>query len=99
MVTIHNATLIQTPQSNATVDFKAGRLNTNGNPTEYDRIITINGHSSKPEKISDNYQGNFPLPTSNTVLGHLMRSDAPAAISDTNDVPPNGYTTASSLFT
>ena len=27
-----------------------------------------------------------------------MRSDAPAAISDTNDVPTNGYTAASSLF-
>ena len=79
--------------------FKAGPLDTNGNPTEYDRIITINGHSSKPEKVSDNYQGNFPLPTSNTVLGHLMRADSPAAISDTNDVPTNGYTAASSLFT
>jgi len=99
MVRIGNGTLIQTPQGIATVTFKAGPLDTNGNPTEYDRIITINGHSSKPEKVSDNYQGNFPLPTSNTVLGHLMRADSPAAISDTNDVPTNGYTAASSLFT
>src|SRR5437879_13708052 len=63
MVRIGNGTLIQTPQGIATVTFKAGPLDTNGNPPEYDRIITINAHSSKPEKIYDNYQGNFPLPT------------------------------------
>src|SRR6267378_6965167 len=97
MVRIGNGTLIQTPQGLATVTFKA-ILDTNGNPTEYDRIITINGHSSKPEKISDSLAGSFQLPTSNTVLGHLMRADAPNAISDPSDVPPN-FTSANSLFT
>ncbi len=85
MVRIGNGTIINTPQGVATVSYSV--LNdAQGNPKEYDRIITINGTSSQPEKISDNLQQAFQFPTSNTVLGHLMRAGSPAAVSDPSDI-------------
>jgi dolichyl-diphosphooligosaccharide---protein glycosyltransferase len=83
MVRIGNGTQINTPLGPATVSFRQlSRPTTNGSTqTDYIRYITMNGHTDNGTRITSNYQ-NVLWPTSNTMLGLLMRNGYPSGINN-----------------
>ena len=95
MVRIGNGTQIQTPQGPANVTYTQI---TTSNPTtqqttsEYDRLVTLNGHTDRT-RITSNF-GGTQVPASDTLLGLLMRNSFPTQIpsqyqprtADTNDI-------------
>ena len=88
MVRIGNNTLINTPMGVANVTFRQIITNPSTGASEYHRIVKI-GSKSTDERITSNV-GTSPnvvqLPTSNTVLGMLMRSSYPQGRpNDNND--------------
>src|SRR2546421_7842289 len=86
MVRIGNNTKINTPMGVATVSFKQIITNPSTGASEYHRIVTIDNKTTD-ERITSNV-GTSPstvqIPTSNTVLGLLMRSSYPGG-------RPNGW--------
>jgi hypothetical protein len=84
MVRIGNNTSINTPMGVATVSYRQVITNPSTGASEYHRIVTI-GNKTTNERITSNYQ-NVQIPTSNTVLGLLMRSSYPGGRpNDPND--------------
>jgi hypothetical protein len=84
MVRIGNDTSINTPMGVATVTYRQVVTNPSSGASEYHRIVTI-GNKTTNERITSNYQ-NVQIPTSNTVLGLLMRSSYPGGRpNDPND--------------
>jgi hypothetical protein len=81
MVRIGNGTQIKTPLGSATVTYQQRSTPTpNGqSQTDYIRYITMNGHTDNGTRITSNYQGAL-IPTSNTLLGLLLRDGYPAGI-------------------
>ncbi len=77
MVRIGNGTKIQTPLGLATITYKQVITNPQTGASVYDRIITVNGSSENGTRITSNYQGT-QIPTSNTLLGLLMRNSFPS---------------------
>jgi dolichyl-diphosphooligosaccharide---protein glycosyltransferase len=91
MTRIGNGTQINTPMGVANVTFRQVITNPSTGASEYHRIITI-GSKSTNERITSNV-GTSPnvvqLPTSNTVLGLLMRNSYPGGKpTDGNDTGP-----------
>jgi hypothetical protein len=87
MVRIGNDTSINTPMGVATVTYRQVVTNPSSGASEYHRIVTI-GNKTTNERITSNYQ-NVQIPTSNTVLGLLMRSSYPGGRpNDQNDTGP-----------
>jgi hypothetical protein len=86
MVRIGNNTKINTPMGVATVSFRQTITNPSTGASEYHRIVTIDNKTTD-ERITSNV-GTAPstvqIPTSNTVLGLLMRSSYPGG-------RPNGW--------
>jgi dolichyl-diphosphooligosaccharide---protein glycosyltransferase len=88
MVRIGNNTQINTPMGVATVSYRQIVTNPSTGASEYHRIVTI-GNKTSNERITSNYQ-NVQIPTSNTVLGLLMRNSYPGGRpSDPNDTKTN----------
>jgi len=81
MVRIGNGTQIKTPLGPATVTYQQrSTATTNGQTqTDYIRYITMNGHTDNGTRITSNYQGAL-IPTSNTLIGSLLRDGYPAGI-------------------
>src|SRR2546426_26478 len=75
MVRIGNNTKINTPMGVATISYRQTITNPSTGASEYHRIVTV-GNTTSNERITSNYQ-NVQIPTSNTVLGLLMRSSYP----------------------
>src|SRR3989442_256577 len=87
MVRIGNGTKINTPLGVATVSYRQVVTNPSNGASEYHRLVTI-ANKTSDERITSNYQ-NVQIPTSNTVLGLLMRSSYPGGRpSDANDTGP-----------
>jgi hypothetical protein len=88
MVRIGNDTSINTPMGVATVTFRQIITNPSNGVSEYHRFVTV-GNKTSEDRISSNYQ-NVQIPTSNTVLGLLMRSSYPGGLPtpDRNDTGP-----------
>src|SRR5437899_4258249 len=87
MVRIGNGTKINTPMGVATVSYKQVVTNPSTGASEYHRLVTI-ANKTSDERITSNFQ-NVQIPTSNTVLGLLMRSSYPGGRpSDANDTGP-----------
>src|SRR2546426_580139 len=86
MVRIGNNTSINTPMGVANVSFRQIITNPSTGASEYHRIVTIDNKTTD-ERITSNV-GTSPstvqIPTSNTVLGLLMRSSYPGG-------RPNGW--------
>jgi hypothetical protein len=86
MVRIGNNTKINTPMGVATVGFRQIITNPSTGASEYHRIVTIDNKTTN-ERITSSV-GTSPnvvqIPTSNTVLGLLMRSSYPGG-------RPNGW--------
>ncbi len=93
MVRIGNNTQINTPMGVATVSYRQIVTNPSTGASEYHRIVTI-GNKTSNERITSNYQ-NVQIPTSNTVLGLLMRSSYPGGrpndVNDTGPVTPHYF--------
>jgi hypothetical protein len=84
MVRIGNNTSINTPMGVATVTYRQVITKPSTGASEYHRIVSI-GNKTSNERITSNYQ-NVQIPTSNTVLGLLMRSSYPGGRpNDPND--------------
>ncbi len=84
MVRIGNNTQINTPMGVATVSYRQIITNPSTGASDYHRIVTI-GNKTSNERITSNYQ-NVQIPTSNTVLGLLMRNSYPGGrLNDPND--------------
>jgi dolichyl-diphosphooligosaccharide--protein glycosyltransferase len=81
MVRIGNGTQIKTSLGPATVTYQQRSTPTsNGqSQTDYIRYITMNGHTDNGTRITSNYQGAL-IPTSNTLLGLLLRDGYPTGI-------------------
>ena len=87
MVRIGNNTQINTPMGVATVSYRQVITNPSTGASDYHRIVSI-GNKTTDERITSNYQ-NVQIPTSNTVLGLLMRSSYPGGRpNDANDTGP-----------
>jgi hypothetical protein len=87
MVRIGNNTAINTPLGLATVSYRQIITNPSTGASDYHRLVTI-GNKTSDERITSNYQ-NVQIPTSNTVLGLLMRSGYPGGRpNDQNDTGP-----------
>src|SRR5207253_8316972 len=95
MVRIGNGTQINTPIGAATVTY--GQRNTslsNGRTqTDYIRYITMSGQKDNGTLITSNYQGAL-IPTSNTLLGLLLRDGYPTGISNPPSFCSSGQTTS-----
>ena len=93
MVRIGNNTSINTPLGSANVSYRQVITNPQTGASDYHRIVKI-GNSTTDERITSNYQ-NVQIPTSNTVLGLLMRSSYPGGrpndANDTGPVSPNFF--------
>src|SRR6266568_2010265 len=97
MVRIGNNTSINTPMGVATVSFRQIITNPSTGASEYHRIVTIDNKTTD-ERITSNV-GTSPatvqIPTSNTVLGLLMRSSYPGGRpngwNDTGPATPNYF--------
>jgi len=88
MVRIGNNTQINTPMGVATVSYRQVITNPSTGASDYHRIVTL-GNKTSDERITSNYQ-NVQIPTSNTVLGLLMRNSYPGGRpSDPNDTRQN----------
>jgi len=84
MVRIGNNTKINTPLGVATVSYRQVVTNPSNGASDYHRIVSI-GNKTTDERITSNFQ-NVQIPTSNTVLGLLMRSSYPGGRpNDAND--------------
>lgn len=87
MVRIGNGTSINTPAGVAKVTYRQIVTNPSTGASDYFRMVTI-GNKTTTERITSNYQ-NVQVPTSNTVLGLLMRSSYPGGPpNDRNDTGP-----------
>jgi dolichyl-diphosphooligosaccharide--protein glycosyltransferase len=91
MVRIGNNTKINTPMGVASVSFRQIVTNPSTGASEYHRIVTIDNKTTN-ERITSNV-GTSPntvqVPTSNTVLGLLMRNSYPGGRpNDANDTGP-----------
>ena len=95
MVRIGNGTKINTPLGIATVTYQQINTSTSSGQTQtqYIRYITMNSHTDNGTRITSNYQG-ATIPTSNTMLGLLMRDGYPTGIGNqlTSDPTNLGYT-------
>jgi dolichyl-diphosphooligosaccharide---protein glycosyltransferase len=95
MVRIGNGTQINTPLGPATVSYRQINTSTSNGQTQTDyiRYITMNGATDNGTRITSNYQG-ATIPTSNTMLGLLMRDGYPTGINNplTSDPTNRGYT-------
>src|SRR2546428_1067919 len=97
MVRIGNNTSINTPMGVANVSFRQIITNPSTGASEYHRIVTIDNKTTD-ERITSNV-GTSPstvqIPTSNTVLGLLMRSSYPGGRpngwNDTGPATPNYF--------
>src|SRR5437879_11287054 len=80
---IRNDTQINTPAGTATVTYQQTTTTTSSgaSQTDYIRYITMNGQKDTGTRITSNYQ-NVLWPTSNTLLGLLMRNSYPAGINN-----------------
>src|SRR5436853_6492759 len=88
MVRIGNNTSINTPMGSANVSYRQVITNSQTGASDYHRIVKI-GNSTTDERITSNFQ-NVQVPTSNTVLGLLMRSSYPGGLpTDRNDTAPS----------
>ena len=84
MVRIGNNTSINTPLGSANVSYRQVVSNPQTGASDYYRIVKI-GNRTTTERITSNFQ-NVQIPTSNTVLGMLMRNSYPGGRpSDPND--------------
>jgi dolichyl-diphosphooligosaccharide---protein glycosyltransferase len=84
MVRIGNNTSINTPMGVANVSYRQIITNPSTGASDYHRIVTI-GNKTSNERITSNFQ-NVQIPTSNTVLGLLMRNSYPGGRpNDPND--------------
>jgi dolichyl-diphosphooligosaccharide--protein glycosyltransferase len=83
MVRIGNGTQIETPLGPATVTYQQRNTSTSNGQTQTDyiRYITMNGQKDNGTRITSNYQGAV-IPTSNTLLGLLLRDGYPAGINN-----------------
>ena len=89
MVRIGNNTSINTPMGVATVSYRQIITNPSTGASDYHRIVTI-GNKTSNERITSNFQ-NVQIPTSNTVLGLLMRNSYPGGRpNDPNDTSTTG---------
>ena len=81
MVRIGNGTQVKTPLGPATVTYQQRNTATSNGQTQTDyiRYITMNGQTDNGTRITSNYQGAL-IPTSNTMLGLLLRDGYPAGI-------------------
>jgi len=81
MVRIGNGTQIKTPLGPATVTYQQRTTSTtNGQTqTDYIRYIKMGVQTDNGTRITSNYQGAL-IPTSNTLLGVLLRDGYPAGI-------------------
>jgi dolichyl-diphosphooligosaccharide--protein glycosyltransferase len=87
MVRIGNNTSINTPLGSANVSYRQVITNPQTGASEYHRIVKV-GNRTTDERITSNFQ-NVQIPTSNTVLGLLMRSSYPGGLpTDRNDTGP-----------
>jgi hypothetical protein len=94
MARIGNNTMINTPMGVATVSYRQITTNPQTGASEYHRLVTI-GNKTTNERITSNYTPDprtvqsVQVPTSNTVLGLLMRSSYPGGRpNDSNDTGP-----------
>jgi dolichyl-diphosphooligosaccharide--protein glycosyltransferase len=84
MVRIGNNTSINTPLGSANVSYRQVITNPQTGASDYHRMVKI-GNRTTDERITSNFQ-NVQIPTSNTVLGMLMRSSYPGGRpNDPND--------------
>jgi dolichyl-diphosphooligosaccharide--protein glycosyltransferase len=84
MVRIGNNTSINTPLGSANVSYRQVITNPQTGTSEYHRIVKV-GNRTTDERITSNFQ-NVQIPTSNTVLGMLMRNSYPGGRpNDPND--------------
>src|SRR5213596_3793749 len=83
MVRIGNGTQINTPLGPATVTYQQKTTTTSNGATQSDyiRYITLNGQIDNGTRITSNFQ-NVLWPTSNTLLGLLMRNSYPTGINN-----------------
>jgi dolichyl-diphosphooligosaccharide--protein glycosyltransferase len=83
MVRIGNGTQINTPAGTATVTYQQTTTTTSSgaSQTDYIRYITMNGQKDNGTRITSNFQ-NVLWPTSNTLLGLLMRNSYPSGINN-----------------
>ncbi len=84
MVRIGNNTSINTPLGSANVSYRQVITNPQTGASDYHRMVKI-GNRTTDERITSNFQ-NVQIPTSNTVLGMLMRNSYPGGRpNDPND--------------
>jgi len=95
MARIGNNTSINTPMGVATISFRQIITNPSTGASTYHRLVTI-GNKTSDERITSNYSPSpqtvqsVQIPTSNTVLGLLMRSSYPGGRpNDANDTGPS----------
>ena len=83
MARIGNGTQINTPLGPATVTYQQKTTTTSNGATQSDyiRYITLNGQIDNGTRITSNFQ-NVLWPTSNTLLGLLMRNSYPTSINN-----------------
>src|SRR3989475_6535820 len=83
MVRIGNGTQINPPLGPATVSYRQINTATSNGQTQSDyiRYIKLNGHTDNGTRITSNYQ-NVLWPTSNTMLGLLLRNSYPTGINN-----------------
>jgi len=95
MVRIGNGTQISTPIGAATVTYRQRNtsLSNGQTQTDYIRYITMNGQTDNGTRITSNYQGAL-IPTSNTLLGLLLRDGYPPGISNPPSFCSSGQTTS-----
>jgi hypothetical protein len=93
MVRIGNNTSINTPMGVANVTYRQVVTNPSTGASEYHRIVSI-GNKTTNERITSNFQ-NVQIPTSNTVLGLLMRNSYPGGrpndVNDTGTAAPHFF--------
>ncbi|HEX4921137.1 MAG TPA: hypothetical protein VFV92_10395, partial [Candidatus Bathyarchaeia archaeon] len=79
MTRIGNGTVINTPMGLANVTYHQVITNAQNGASDYYRYIRINGKTDNGTRITSNFQ-NVQIPTSNTLLGLLMRDSYPTSI-------------------
>jgi len=94
MVRIGNGTQIKTPLGDAIVTYRqrSTSLSNGQTQTDYIRYIAINGQTDNGTRITSNYQGAL-IPTSNTLLGLLLRDGYPSGISNPPTLCSSSQTT------
>src|SRR5207244_11988535 len=83
IVRIRNGTQTNTPLRPATITYqqKTTTKSNRANQSDYIRYITVNGQIDNGTQITSNFQ-NVLWPTSNTLLGLLMRNSYPTSINN-----------------